>query len=459
MLRSRAEAGRRSLSAMSPRSTGETTEGSLTASQAAPQQAPLTLSWLFPQTDGPVLALSDLRGEADLGRDEGCVATLPGSDVSRRHALIRLEGPHAVIQDLDSRNGTWVNGRRVRSIVLGEGDVVRIGGWVGVVTRLAGPFGALSPGLFGGEALRRALASAERAAASDLPIVLEGETGTGKEAVAKAIHAWSGRRGPLVAVNCAALPEALAEGELFGYRRGAFTGAEQANLGHFRAAQHGTLLLDEVCELPLTLQAKLLRVLEEREVQPLGEPQPIKLDVRVLTAAQFSLADAVARGEFRADLYARLDGLTLKLPPLRERKADVPYLFARLLLTGAGGRPPAVDARLIERLCMHDWPFNVRELALVVKRLLVLHGAEEKLKAQHLPERLAPPAPSAPASVATPTPDEPADLPRLVEALRASGGNVAKAAQVLGISRQRAYRLMQGHPEVSLDALRDGAEP
>jgi transcriptional regulator of acetoin/glycerol metabolism len=450
-----------------PRSSGETTERSLTASQAEQNPAALSLAWLFPQTDGPVLPLSELAGEAYLGRDDDCDACLAGADVSRRHAVIRAQGPHRVVIDLDSRNGTWVNGRRVRSAVLSEGDVVRVGGWVGIVSRRAGPFGALAPGLFGGEALRRALIAAEPAARSDLPVVLQGETGTGKEAVARAIHAWSGRQGPLVAVNCAALPEALAEGELFGYRRGAFTGAEQASMGHFRAAQHGTLLLDEVCELPLPLQAKLLRVLEEREVQPLGEARPVKLDVRVLAAAQRSLAGAVASGEFRADLYARLDGLTLELPPLRERKTDVPYLFARLMMNESGGRPPAVDVRLVERLCLYDWPFNVRELALVVKRLMVLHGAEAKLKPQHLPERLmaaatpvAIDAAGVPTEMATSAQTaEPPDLQRLVAALRASGGNVAQAAQALGISRQRAYRLMQGSPELSLTALREEAEP
>lgn len=445
----------------------------MTASQANESRPGLKLAWLFPQSDGPELALSQLAGEARIGRDDDCAVKLAGSDVSRHHALVRVEGPHRVLADLNSRNGTWVNGRRVRSVLLTEGDVVRIGGWVGVVTRDAGPFGALAPGLFGGDALRKALAAAEPAARSDLPIVLEGETGTGKEAVAKAIHTWSGRRGPLVAVNCAALPAALAEGELFGYRRGAFTGAEQASSGYFRAAQHGTLLLDEVCELPLPLQAKLLRVLEEREVQPLGEPRPVKLDVRVLTAAQHSLAAAVTRGEFRADLYARLDGLTVRLPPLRERKAEVPYLFARLLVSASGARPPAVDARVVERLCLYDWPFNVRELALLVKRLLVLHGAEPRLKLLHLPERFQPnsapipagerqsvPPPAQPESAeAAGGTEEPADLPRLIAALRASGGNVARAAQSLGISRQRAYRLMQGHPEVSLTDLRDGAEP
>jgi len=457
---------------MPARSSGDTTEHSLTASRTKDARAALRLAWLFPQSDGPELALSELSNDARIGRGEDCTVTLAGSDVSRHHALIRVEGPHRVLTDLKSRNGTWVNGRRVRSVVLAEGDVVRIGGWVGIVTRRAGPFGALAPGVFGGEALRQALAATEPAARSDLPIVLEGETGTGKEAIAKAVHGWSGRRGPFVAVNCAALPEALAEGELFGYRRGAFTGAEQASTGYFRAAQHGTLLLDEVCELPLPLQAKLLRVLEEREVQPLGEPRPVKLDVRVLTAAQRSLAEAVARGEFRADLYARLDGLTVKLPPLRERKAEVPYLFARLLVNASGARPPAVDARVVERLCLYDWPFNVRELALLIKRLLVLHGAEPKLKLLHLPERfhseLGQTPKDEPSSAVLPDPaaaatpegaEEPADLPRLIAALRASGGNVARAAQSLGISRQRAYRLMQGHPEVSLADLRDGAEP
>lgn len=450
---------------MPPSPSGETTEGSLTASQAGQPRALLILAWLFPQTDGPVLPLSELSGEAYIGRDP-CAATLTGSDVSRRHAVVSTQGPHRVLTDLRSRNGTWVNGKRIRSVVLAEGDVVRVGGWVGVVSRLAGPFAALSPGLFGGEALRRALAAAERAAPSDLPLLLEGETGTGKEAVAKAVHAWSGRAGPFLAVNCAALPEALAEAELFGYRRGAFTGAEQASPGYFRAAQHGTLLLDEVTDLPLALQAKLLRVLEEREVQPLGEARPTKLDVRVVAAAQSSLADAVKRGEFRADLFARLDGLTLKLPPLRERRAEIPYLFARLLVSASGGHPPLVDARLVEQLCAYDWPFNVRELSLLVKRVLVLHGGEPKLKPQHLPERiqaaLAESRPS-PAQVAAAVDvasgeasGDPPGLEQLLTALRASGGNVARAAQTLGISRQRAYRLMRETPE-SLAELREGA--
>lgn len=365
-----------------------------------------------------------------------------------------------MLMDLESRNGTWVNGRAIKATVLVEGDVVRIGGWVGVVTNAVDSLGTLAPGLYGGQRLRDAVGPAEQAAKSDLPILLEGETGTGKEAVSRAIHTWSGRSGPFVAVNCAALPQALAEGELFGYRRGAFTGAEQASTGYFRAAQHGTLLLDEVCELALPLQAKLLRVLEQHEVHPLGEVKPIKLDVRVIAAAQEPLASAVARARFRADLFARLDGLSVRLPALRERRAEIPYLFVRLLVEGSGGRPPGVDVRLIERLCLYDWPFNVRELSLLVKRVLVLHGAEPKLTLQHLPERFRqelsvaadplPPVARAPRGSA----DVP-ELDELLEALRASGGNVARAAQALGISRQRAYRMMQGRPDVDLDALRE----
>jgi len=452
---------------MALRNSGETTAPSLSASLAADVAGPLVLAWLFPKTDGPVLPLSGERGaEAFIGRDDDCAVVLSGPDVSRRHAVVRVEGPHHVLVDLGSRNGTWVNGRRVESVVLAPTDVVRVGGWIGVVGANPGPFGTLAPGAFGGQRLRDTLGPIERAARSDLPIVLEGETGTGKEVLARAIHLWSGRSGPFVAVNCAALPAALAEGELFGYRRGAFTGADQASPGHFRSAHGGTLLLDEVCELPLSLQAKLLRVLEEREVQPLGEAKPSKIDVRVVAAAQSSLSQAARGGQFRADLLARLDGLTQTLPPLRERRAEVPYLFTRLLVQGSGSRPPEVEARLVERLCLYDWPFNVRELSLLVKRLLVLHGTEGQLKVKHLPARLRgeaapPPAPSAaPAALSSADSElEAPDLARLVEALRACNGNVARAAAALGISRQRAYRMMQVPAEVDLDALREVGEP
>jgi transcriptional regulator with PAS, ATPase and Fis domain len=182
----------------------------------------------------------------------------------------------------------------------------------------------------------------------------------------------------------------------------------------------------------------------------------VALDVRVLSAAQESLAQAVTEGRFRADLFARLDGLSVRLPPLRERPAEIPYLFAHLLLDHSGSRPPEVDVRLVERLCLYDWPFNVRELVLLVKRLLVLYGAEPVLKLGHLPERMLAEVTAEKADQAVkPTPELP-ELSELVIALRASGGNVAQAAAALGISRQRAYRMMQGAPDVDLGSLREG---
>jgi transcriptional regulator with PAS, ATPase and Fis domain len=268
----------------------------------------------------------------------------------------------------------------------------------------------------------------------------------------------------MLAVNCAALPEGLAEAELFGYRRGAFTGADRASPGFFRSAEGGTLLLDEVSDLPLPIQAKLLRVLEQREVQPLGEVRPVAVDVRLIVAGQQSLARAVQEGRFRADLLARVEGVTVRLPPLRNRREDVLPLFSRLLAAMGQGNAPAVESDFVERLCAHDWPFNVRELVLLVRRLLVLHSGESTLRAVHLPDRMGEPAP-APSRPAEPRPatseataSEPVELPALVAALRASGGNVARASALLGITRQRAYRLMEGNA-VDLDALRQEGEP
>ena len=313
--------------------------------------------------------------------------------------------------------------------------------------------------------MQAALVPLQRAAASDLPIILEGETGTGKEVVTRSLHLWSGRSGPLVAVNCAARPEALAEGELFGYRRGAFTGADKPSQGFFRSAEGGTLLLDEVTDLPLSLQAKLLRVLEEHEVQPLGEIRPIPIDVRVVVAGQQSLLEASRRGHFRPDLLARLDGLTVHLPPLRSRREDVPPLFSHFLTALGQGCVPSIEIDFVERLCLHDWPFNVRELLLLVRRLLVLHAGESTWKASYLPARIgdlsvpriaatSQPLPRPQASVVKDGPVEPVELPALVTALRASGGNVARAAAMLGISRQRAYRLMEGQA-VDLESFRN----
>jgi transcriptional regulator with AAA-type ATPase domain len=448
-------------------SGGGTTTVTEAASAARASSDEAALIWMFPRASPPVDLRRGARRELTIGREETSAVCLAGNDVSRRHAVLRIDPQSGIrIADLGSRNGVRVNGRPVAEAGIGVGDVVRIGGWVGLVAARASAFVEIAPGLWGGAALEEALAPLRRAAASDLPIVLEGETGTGKELVTRALHRWSGRPGPLVAVNCAALPEGLAEGELFGYRRGAFTGADRPSAGFFRGAHGGTLLLDEVSDLPLPLQGKLLRVLEEREVQPLGEIRPVPIDVRVVVAGQQPLIEAVRAGRFRADLLARLDGLSVRLPPLRARREDVLPLFSHLLEEIGQGRAPSMESDFAESLCMHDWPFNVRELVLLAKRLLTLHGSEVTLRAQHLPERIAggpgasPAAPSAEAAAAARSPaaaSDPVELPALVVALRASGGNVARAAAMLGISRQRAYRLMEGQA-VDLEALRKPEE-
>jgi len=412
------------------------------------------LVWLFPQPQTVDLSIS---GERCIGRDKSCEICLQGNDVSRRHALLKRarDATKSTLVDLGSRNGIRVNGRRVTRTDLGDGDVVRVGGWVGVVSSASASFGEIVPGLWGGDVLAAAVAPLRNAAATDLPVILEGETGSGKEVAARGIHVLSGRTGPFVAVNCAALPEGLAEAELFGYRRGAFTGADRASPGLFRGAEAGTLLLDEVADLHPAVQAKLLRVLEQREVLPLGETRPVRIDARFVVACQQPLRGDVAAGRFRADLLGRLDGLTVRLPALRERRPDVLPLFSHFLRS-LGGWTPAMETSFVERLCLYDWPFNVRELLLQGRRLATLFKDESTLLGQHLPERIGEQALSADSPRATST--DPVDLPALISALRSSGGNVARAAAMMGITRQRAYRLMEAQA-VDLQGLRKHGDP
>jgi transcriptional regulator with PAS, ATPase and Fis domain len=395
-----------------------------------------------------------------VGRDPSCDTVLEGTEVSRRHAELRVDGPMLAVRDLESRNGIYVNGVKTTDAPLGPGDLLRCGEWLGVAVTDADPAGLreIAPGWHGGPALAAAVAPA-RGAAADLSIVIQGETGTGKEGVASAIHQWRRRSGPFVAVNCAALPTNMAEAELFGYRKGSFTGADRASPGVFRAANGGTLFLDEVLELSPGVQAKLLRVLQEREVQGLGETAPVAVDVAVVAAAQSPMADAVRAGRFRPDLQARLDGITIVLPPLRERRDDIVPLFREFLREHAGGRPPELDPKFVEALALYDWPLNVRELQTLARRLLTTHGQEPLLRRSHLPEAFArgkaAPAPKGGAAAPEKGPRRPvgdeAEFTSLVAALREHGNRVAKAAQAIGISRARAYRLLAAHPEFSLE--------
>lgn len=421
------------------------------ARTARPQ---IWLSWVFPEAGAAV----PLEHGAIIGRDTECSIQLTGNGVSRRHLELHRQGPIFAIKDLGSTNGTFLNGRRIQHGPVAPGGVLRVGEHVGIfLESVAAPssFRAIATGLLGGHELSEALVAMQRAATSDIPIVIIGATGTGKERVARAIHALSGREGAFQAINCAALPKDLAEAELFGYRKGAFTGADRASLGHFRAADGGTLFLDEIAELPLSLQAKLLRVLEDRTVTRLGDTDPVHVDVRVVAAAQRPLAELVEAQQFREDLLARLAGLTVALPPLRERRADVAALFQHFIAHYSGGRPPRIDSKLIECLCLHEWPNNVRELEQLARQLLAVHGLEPILKRAMLPKNLSvrvsfanEPGPSSTGKVVE---RRDHDARQLTAALKKTSGNVREAAALLGFSRQRAYRLLDGksHAEVA----------
>jgi len=409
----------------------------------------LAIVWVSPDVDGRVTPIAS--GRTVLGRDYTCDVRLAGDQMSRQHAEIVKESAMIVIADLNSMNGTYVDGRRVTRAPIDEGSVVRIGDWVGVLMKLAreqdgAAFQEIIPGYFGGPRTLAVVEPLRKAAASDLAVIIEGETGTGKEGIARATHLWSGRKGPFIAVNCAALPETLAEGELFGYRKGAFTGADRANPGHFQSANGGTLFLDEVSDLPSAIQPKLLRVLEQGEVTPLGESKAVPIDVRVVVATQKPLATLVSEDRFRADLMARLDGLRIRLPPLRSRVEEVPYLFTRRLMIKSGPTP-GLDAAAIEALCCHRWPLNIREVVNLAKRVVALHSQEKVLKRSQLAALMnvaEPAAKAEPAKAAAPPPNsEPAglttaereDRQRVIDVLDRCAGNQTAAARMLNISR------------------------
>ena len=293
---------------------------------------------------------------------------------------------------------------------------------------------------------RQALAHAAKVGATEATVLLTGESGTGKEVIAHLIHDTSRRAGgPFVALNCAALPEALLESELFGYEKGAFTGAVVARPGRVEQAAGGTLFLDEVGEMTPAVQAKFLRVLQEREFQRLGGTRVQKANVRVIAATNRDLHAALSRGELRGDLYYRLHVFAICLPPLRERPEDIPALVEHFI-TALGpallGRPAAgISREAHERLLAHSWPGNVRELRNAVERALILSDG-----AMITPEHL--PAPPETPPEAEAAPRESLDLEtterELVErALRHAGQNKAKAARLLGLTRTKLYTRMQ----------------
>jgi transcriptional regulator with PAS, ATPase and Fis domain len=297
-------------------------------------------------------------------------------------------------------------------------------------------------------AWRRALTQATQVAATESTVLLLGESGTGKEVVARFVHAGSARRdGPFVALNCAALPDQLLESELFGYERGAFTGATQSKPGQLEQAAGGTLFLDEVGEMSLPAQAKFLRVLQEREFQRLGGTRVLKTDARIVAATNRDLSKAIERGQFREDLYYRLDVFSILLPPLRERREDLLRLSEAFLeeLARTLGRPPAgisSDAR--RALLDYHWPGNVRELRNVLERAAILSDGG-LITGEHLALRPLPggvPAPPAPAAAAAPPSSDDlrsAERATIERVLLETKSNKSLAARRLGLTRSQLY--------------------
>ena len=289
------------------------------------------------------------------------------------------------------------------------------------------------------EAMREALIWADRVARTDLPVLVRGETGAGKEVVARRIHARSRRAaGPMLAINCAALPETLLEAELFGSVRGAYTGADRDRTGLFRLAHGGTLLLDEIGEMTPSMQAKLLRALEDRRIRPIGAAAETEADVRVVAATHRDLGRLVDRGEFRLDLFHRIAVLEVRVPPLRERIADLRTLVAELapgLARDTGLGLPRIDDDAWPVLESHGWPGNVRELRAVIARAM-LRADPLPVRARHLGEIHRVPS----ARACGPTHDASLERRMIVDALRAADGVIARAAADIGWSRQKLQR-------------------
>jgi two-component system, NtrC family, response regulator HydG len=294
--------------------------------------------------------------------------------VSGVHCRLHVRDGRLWVKDLASTNGTVVDGSRIAEAEVSAGSTLRVGSHVLRIERDLPPAPAPLPGVITRDpVLGDSLEMLRRAAPSRLPVLILGESGSGKEVAARALHELSPRAGQaFVPVNCGAISPELAEAELFGHERGAFTGAVGTSPGAFGAADRGTLFLDEIGDLPLPLQVKLLRALEAGEVKPVGSPRPRRIDVRVVCATHRDLKKLVRAASFREDLYYRLAGLSVVLPPLRERKEDIVPLAEHFLAQEGSGAPRGFSADARARLLAHRWPGNARELRHVVQLALVL---------------------------------------------------------------------------------------
>ncbi|WP_437995832.1 sigma 54-interacting transcriptional regulator [Sorangium sp. So ce185] len=348
---------------------------------------------------GPARSI-ERRDDASVRR---LALSLPDPWLSNAHARIARVLDRWMLEDAGSKNGSSVNGVPARRAELADGDLIELGHNFFIFhSRLAVEDGDPLPGVIDATAsqaaapglmtllpsLKRSFTQLECVARSAASVLIEGETGTGKEVVARALHTLSGRPGDFVAVNCGALPRELVEAELFGHRKGAFSGATEDRPGLVRSADRGTLLLDEIGDLPAPSQAAMLRVLQEREVRPLGSTRAFSVDFRVIAATNRPLEGMVYAGTFRADLLARLKGYCVELPPLRARKEDLGVVLGALLhrLSPSQAQQIQLHPRAARALLRHDWPGNIRELEKCLETALVLAGERARVELEHLPK-------------------------------------------------------------------------
>jgi DNA-binding NtrC family response regulator len=408
---------------------------------------------------GPALAVERRSGEGEVW------LRLPDARVSERHAVVEHQDDELRFEDLGSLNGSFLGSEPIRSVTVADGQTIVVGRTVLLFgRRVERPATGNAFDVAGAPELRtlspetaRVHAILARASSSPVAVLLRGETGVGKEIAARALHALSRRAGPFVAVNCGALPENLVESELFGYRRGAFSGATQDRAGVIAAAAGGTLLLDEIGELPAAAQVKLLRAVQEREVVPLGAArgESVRVDFRLVCATHADLDALVARGRFRADLLARIRGLDVELPALRARRMDLGILIAALLARhgGADAASYRFDRRCAQALVEHDYPLNIRELEQALLALLALAGPDRLFRREALAET----AIGRSAQTAAPSPRDP-DRVRadLLEQLSRHQGNISAVARAMRCTRMQVHRWLKRW-QIDAEQFRGGA--
>ena len=413
-----------------------------------------------PHTPPGRIALGDVD-RVDLGRGETrsikhttsdgarvVVVTLADLRMSTSHGRITKVGSQWVVEDLGSKNGTTVGPDRIKRKPLQDGDVILVGHTsllfrtAGEQTDLDGEPPEIAPYL---STLHAPLADKYRelatAAKTNVPIEIQGETGTGKDLVAQGVHELSGRKGRYVPVNCAALSSSTLEAELFGHKRGAFTGATEERPGLIRSADGGTLFLDEIADLPMSAQASLLRVLQNGEVTPVGSDSVVKVDIRLVTATHRDLDAEVAAGKFRADLRARLLGFAVELPALRRRREDLSMIVSELLDRHAPDRTVTFSSDAVATLYAHDWPLNVRELERSLQAALAV--ASDRIESGHFPPSVGATEPMDQPIYREATPEEKGLKDQLVAALSRHEGNIAAVGREMGKDPTQIRRWMK----------------